>query len=144
MIEWTPEERAAIDRLTAMSRPIPENLHFDRDGDTLTLWEWSVLRKRETYGRVAVTRFTDGYELSTVWLGFDHGFGMGAPPIIFESMLFAPEPHESYGHKFDRTSREDDEHGFARYATEQEALHGHRTMVEALTQKHGEPVPLAV
>jgi len=32
--------------------------------------------------------------LSTVWLGVDHSFGLGGPPIIFETMRFLMETHE--------------------------------------------------
>ena len=38
--------------------------------------------------RVALTE-TDKYMVSTVFLGSDHSFGFGGPPIVFETMIFA-------------------------------------------------------
>ena len=42
--------------------------------------------------RVAQTKTIYGERLSTVWLGLDHSFQ--GPPILFETMLFAPESDE--------------------------------------------------
>lgn len=51
--------------------------------------KWALLF--ETVDRVVGnTRTLYGERLSTVWLGLDHSFGFG-PPLIFETMLFAPD-----------------------------------------------------
>lgn len=35
----------------------------------------------------------DGITVSTVFLGLDHGFGAGGPPLVFETMIFGG-PHD--------------------------------------------------
>ena len=54
--------------------------------------------------------------VSTVWLGLNHAFGRNSPPLIFESLVFGGEHDQD----------------MMRYATEQEAIEGHRTAVENL------------
>ncbi len=59
---------------------------------------------------VARTQIEEGVEVSTVFLGLDHCFGMSGPPILFETMIFGgPKDGEQ-----------------ARYATWDEAVAGHR------------------
>lgn len=53
-------------------------------------------------------------EISTVFLGLDHGYDPSKPPLIFETMVF--------GGKFDQEME--------RYSTWDEALSGHQTMIE--------------
>ena len=53
--------------------------------------------------------------VSTVWLGLDHGFGMGGPPLIFETMIFGDHGVS--------------DHGQWRYSTEQAARQGHAEAV---------------
>jgi hypothetical protein len=56
------------------------------------------------------------YEISTVFLGIDHGFIEEGPPILFETMVFC------------QGSRSDLE--CERYATWDQAVAGHNAMVE--------------
>jgi len=52
--------------------------------------EWGYLyRTKEGQARriVAYDKF-DGYKVSTVFSGFDHRFGFGDKPILFETMIF--------------------------------------------------------
>ena len=64
---------------------------------------------------VAKTRLPDGVEVSTVFLGMDHGFGYGAgDPILFETMIFGG-PQDQYQE---------------RYCTFQEAQQGHAEAVQ--------------
>lgn len=75
----------------------------------LTDWE---------YKKVAWNKLWWGGHISTVWLGLDHSFSLQPRrPIIFETMIFKP------GGEFGRTSVE-----MERYATEEEALAGHRRL----------------
>jgi hypothetical protein len=46
-----------------------------------------------------------GERLSTVFLGLDHSFSNAGPPILFETMLFAPESDELRAAKRDRMRR---------------------------------------
>ena len=41
---------------------------------------------------VDVTILDDGTRVSTVFLGIDHNFGGDGPPLLFETMVFPPEP----------------------------------------------------
>jgi hypothetical protein len=86
---------------------------YDRAGNPITLEEWGRLRENREYVVVEKTTVGD-VEVSTVWLGLDHGIGRGRE--IFETMLFGEETGE-------------EQH---RYATEAEALDGHRRIVEEL------------
>lgn len=61
-------------------------------------------------------RFSIGVDISTVFLGFDHGFGQGLP-ILFETMIF--------GGPYDQWQR--------RYCTWDEAEAGHRHAVALAT-----------
>jgi hypothetical protein len=88
------------------------DIWFNRQGEAVDVDEWSRLHR--DIDQIVVGRTTFGaVELSTVWLGIDHGFGpsFGNPPIIFETMTFGPEPWDS--------------RLLDRYATEQEAIAGH-------------------
>lgn len=58
--------------------------------------------------------------VSTVFLGFDHNFGLGGPPLLFETMIFGGE-HDGYQD---------------RYSTREEAVAGH---AKALALAKGEP-----
>jgi hypothetical protein len=66
--------------------------------------------------RVAWDKF-DGVEVSTVFLGLDHRFGDG-PPLIFETMIF--------GGQLDEETE--------RYSTWDEAVAGHKKMVERVRE----------
>lgn len=95
------------------------SLYYDRNGDAIDSMTWAKLHSDITYLRVARTTVTSGadlaktFDVSTVWLGIDHGFGEGAP-VIFETMVFA-EGSE------DQDCR--------RYTTEDQAKAGHVEMV---------------
>ena len=59
--------------------------------------------------------FYDGTEIrvSTIFLGLDHSFGMGGPPVLWETMIF------------DTKERELDKYQ-NRYTTREEAIEGHK------------------
>jgi hypothetical protein len=69
--------------------------------------------------RVARTLLPDGREVSTVFLGLDHGFGFGDRPMLFETMIFK----DDRAGNFQR-----------RYHTWEEALADHDQICEALTR----------
>lgn len=54
------------------------------------------------------------YVVSTIFLGLDHGFGLG-PPVLWETMIFGPEP---LGGTMDR------------YTSEEAARVGHAEQIE--------------
>lgn len=100
-------------------------IYFDRQGNPLTLGEWARLLEigHPDYGPrpfdyKSVARTTVGaYLVSTVWLGTDMNFGLGEPPVLFETMVFANDGGPA--HEFD----------LDRYCTEDQAVVGHRDMV---------------
>lgn len=65
---------------------------YDREGKPISLKEWSRLRAEagDDYVIVQKTKIGES-EVSTVWLGIDHGFGRTHAPMIFETMIFGGE-----------------------------------------------------
>ena len=70
--------------------------------------------------RIGMTQLPNGGIVSTVFLNLDHRFDGEGDPIVFESMCFSDS---------DDWQEEDCD----RYCTYEEAVEGHRAMVE----KHG-------
>jgi len=91
--------------------------HYDKDGKAISMEQWAALIGDHDYSRVALTSGC-GRQVSTVWLGLDHSFGSGGPPIIFESMVFAVNGEDISGDEIDQV----------RYATLEEALEGHERL----------------
>jgi hypothetical protein len=85
--------------------------NYDRQGRLISFEQWGRLLVTDEYKRVGLDRYGD-ITVSTVWLGINHRYGPGKP-LIFETMTFAPE-----GSAY--------EDGCIRYATEAEAIMGHR------------------
>lgn len=104
-----------------------DNMCFDRQGRPITVEQYTELLVDDDYKRVALTT-VGPYAVSTVWLGADHSFGTGGPPLIFETMVFATEGGTAdLSHDLD----------CRRYATEDEARRGHEefvVLIGALTQ----------
>lgn len=95
---------------------LPQGLHFDRDGEPITLRQWAMLREAHDYAIIAQEYVGEAW-VSTVWIGLDMGF-FGGAPVIFETMIFGGEHDQSQ----------------YRYMTEESAERGHRRVVEALEQ----------
>lgn len=107
--------------------------YYDRAGvpmDDVMSWAESFDHANR---RVGFTTVTGGnpprtYEISTVHLGLDHGWGDG-PPIIFETMVFGLD---------------DDDEMMDRYSTEAQAREGHTAMVVQVSAMVSNPVVLDV
>lgn len=70
---------------------------------------------------VAKDRFLGDYEVSTVFLGLDHGYGFG-PPVLFETMIFRKkDPETLLGITFYAESFYIDS-----YSTWDQAVEGHK------------------
>lgn len=105
--------------------PMSDEIYYDRQGRPIDRDGWGELIQRGTdpdghygsnsYKRVGEDTVGDAW-VSTVWLGIDHGFIRGGPPVIFETMVFGGE------HDQDQW----------RYCTEEAAIAGHRRVVENL------------
>lgn len=95
--------------------------YYNRQGQPIGRMDWAKNSddKKVAYDEVTVDSKT--YRVSTVWLGLNHQFGDG-PPLIFETKVF---PEDSY---MDLECE--------RYSTEEDALVGHRTMVEYIQTEY--------
>lgn len=88
---------------------------FDRQGRPLGMLEAAKLLESGQNKIVAQTTLWHGAFVSTVWLGLNHRMWGKGPPLIFETMVFAP------GSRCDLD--------MARYSTEAEARAGHAEML---------------
>lgn len=78
---------------------------------------WAYARLFENDGnRVAWTE-EDDWAVSTIFLGLDHSFGYGGPPILFETMITGVSAEYEWTHQ-------------TRYSTWREAEEGHELAVE--------------
>lgn len=65
---------------------------YDKDGKLIEAVEdFATLFENREYRRIAATLLPNGYWVSTVWLGINHRYGDGGPPLIFETMVFIGE-----------------------------------------------------
>lgn len=93
--------------------------HYDWDGHPITIGEWIDLNGKERrVGKAVIRRGAETFRVSTVYLGLDHGFGRGGPPIIFETMIFP-------GDDWTEVYRD-------RYSTLKQARAGHRTALKTV------------
>jgi len=90
-------------------------MYYNKQGEKITTEEWGKLLKSKEYKILKQEYIKNDRLVSTVWLGSDHQFGEGEP-LIFETMVF---PKEDWG-----------ELDVRRYTTEEEAIKGHKEMVE--------------
>lgn len=96
-------------------------MYYDRDRRPIDEDRFLTLRADSDYRRVCVSTLIDGTQVSTVWLGYNMGYNLGGPPLIFETAVF--------------TSRDvllDDE--MYRWPTEAAARAGHDQVVATITE----------
>jgi hypothetical protein len=89
-----------------------------------SLEEWAEWFQDIDARRVALTQI-NGYEVSTVFLGIDHGWDRSDPnhlPVLFETMIFVPES--------DRICLDYQ----ARYCELEEARAGHKMVVTLIRE----------
>lgn len=123
-------------------------MYRDKMGRPLSLTEWADLFEDSEYRIVSRTEFPATAlvpvpsHLSTVWLGLDHNFFPGGPPIIFETMRFQDieKISDEFGLPYrpstdfpdpeapkDRTDQ-------VRYSTEEQARLGHAHIVRLIQE----------
>lgn len=89
--------------------------------------EWGLQEGGDRHRRVGGARWHEpDVWVSTVFLGVDHGLDPDAPPVLFETMIFAPQVPE-----VDQEQR--------RYRTWDEARAGHCAVVAELASAFGPP-----
>lgn len=93
-------------------------LNEDHSVTECTLEEWVEFFKIRSQRQVARTELDDGVNISTVFLGIDHGWG--GRVLLFETMVFGL-PGEAEIQE--------------RYATWDEAMLGHNTMVKQVSAR---------
>jgi hypothetical protein len=106
-------------------------MFYKRDGtpyqgpDSLLQWAKDCTKLNRI---VSQQKLANGILVSTVWLGIDHGFGATRRPQIFETIVFAPDKAKMnfFGKDFEFHAALE----MLRYATEEEALLGHKMMAK--------------
>lgn len=99
---------------------------YDPYGEELPdVYAWSRAME-QVDKRVARTRFANGVELSTIWLGLDHNYVPRGRPLIYESMVFGE------GSLLDLDIQ--------RYSTLAQAWAGHWQFAAIVSVVHGEPI----
>lgn len=91
---------------------------FNRQGKPITLEIWSELNQDWNYKVVKKTT-TNGFRVSTIWLGMNHQWRDNEEPLIFETMVFPDD--DSYDDLF-----------CERYATLEQAEEGHERIVDSI------------
>ena len=98
-------------------------MHYRKDGTPIDVMEWGSLFHDKAYQSVKRTKLPGGKKLvSTVWIGIDHGLGLGGMPLIFETMVFRRPGF--------------DEVDACRWPTEAEAIAGHADLCRYWRQNH--------
>jgi len=89
--------------------------------------EWAAWFENTEKRRVAFDDLGSGVEVCTVFLGLDHSFTLGYPPVLWETLVF--------GGPLDGEME--------RYSSRQEAEAGHREMVDRAKKAAdaGQPEP---
>lgn len=93
---------------------------YDRDGSAISVSRANELLGDAAYRHIAGEQ-VGAYWVSTVWLGLDHSLGRGVSPVIFETVVFAPDG-EQLGPDLE----------CRRYSTEAAARAGHAELVTLL------------
>ena len=88
------------------------------------LMEWAEWF--ETADKVVKRESIGGYQISTIFLGLDHGWTKTGPPILFETMVFK----RGNDGKIDYSELD-----MERYSTWEEAEKGHKKMVKKFKNK---------
>lgn len=95
---------------------------YDREGRPITMQKWSRMFEDIRY-RVVASNNVNNIWISTIWLGLDLNYGLGGPPLLFETMVFDT----------DNITRPWRDIEMRRYSTEAEAREGHAELLELVT-----------
>jgi hypothetical protein len=130
---------------------LDHGLHYDRKGRPIDMATWARLVEDRDYSVVA-QHWVRGWMVSTVWLGLNHNYTMQGPPVIFETMIFAPkdvtvgrqdEDWEAGEDAFTTTARDLNQYQ-ERYPTEDAAQAGHDRALAAMVHQIGDDAAMDV
>lgn len=111
---------------------LDEKGDIKEEPDLLTWAKW--LEENREARKIAWTNVGGEYNVSTCFLGLDHNFGFPGEnrPILFETMVFEDKESEIdiLGKKKKTHKTLDLDGMFDRYATREEAMEGHKRIVE--------------
>jgi hypothetical protein len=79
--------------------------------------EWAKAFEDKDNNRIGLDYLTKEVCVSTVFLGLDHNFGGGGPPLLFETMVFSEDERVK-------------DQACWRYATMAKAVEGHKKICE--------------
>lgn len=115
----------------------PNYAVLDESGNVVPcdLLTWAYWLERGRAQRIiAQEDLPGGYWLSTVFLGLNHQYAPGAPPLWFETMVFAP-PDGKYSELLGRVPLHGPEVSCDRYNSLPEALAGHQMVKDKYAQQ---------
>lgn len=104
-------------RFKSFKKPYPNSQYYDMEGKPITSWQHYLLCEPGRATLQIAETFSNGFRISTVFLGIDHNWGSSDRPIIFETMIFA---------KTEKLEKSDLHEYQERYCTKEEALEGHK------------------
>lgn len=78
-------------KATTMNKNRMSSVWFDRDGTPLSIKDIEPLLIDPNYKVVKQETLSNGLWISTVWTGFNYGYLLSGPPLIFETMVFSKE-----------------------------------------------------
>lgn len=109
--EWMQEFWRQLEKL-----PPRPGMFYDRDGNEITMADYERLlyEHGEEYRRVDWDQVGD-VVVSTVWTGMNQGLPGYGPPLMFETMVFDPQPNQRW-----------------KWSTDESAMLGHATVVDAV------------
>jgi hypothetical protein len=114
-----------IARALGLGEAATPGLYYDRAGVPIGLGDWVCLFEDFDY-RVVGHTMVGTHNVSTVWLGLNHG--IDGPPLIFETMVFneaSDRTVTAFGIELPDTEWDLQD----RYSTEADALAGHERIV---------------
>lgn len=80
------------------------NMYFNREGKTITLDEWILLRINPEYTIIKNEIINENWLLSVVWTGFTAAFA--EQPLIFDIILFDQRGGDRYNMHVEKASTE--------------------------------------
>ena len=95
-------------------------MFYNKEGKEISVQEFTKLFEDKNYQVIKQDKLSNGYFISTVWLGINHSFVFSEKLLLFETMVFDSN----------KSSVEQ-----KRYSTEKQALRGHKRFIKEYKDK---------